>query len=88
MVALAYSIDSILYANIKRGDEVLKIGIMRQVDSLGRIVIPKELRTLYQIETNDQIEIIGTDEGILLKVPGLEIKRIREEKWKWKKYQT
>lgn len=80
MVALAYSIDSILYANIKRGDEVLKIGIMRQVDSLGRIVIPKELRTLYQIETNDQIEIIGTDEGILLKVPGLEIKRIREEK--------
>ena len=59
---------------------MLKIGIMRQVDSLGRIVIPKELRTLYQIETNDQIEIIGTDEGILLKVPGLEIKRIREEK--------
>lgn len=69
-----------LYANIKRGDEVLKIGIMRQVDSLGRIVIPKELRTLYQIEASDQIEIIGTDEGILLKVPDLEINRIRREK--------
>ena len=59
---------------------MLKIGILRQVNSLGRIVIPKELRSLYQIETTDQIEIIGTDEGILLKVPGLEIKRIREEK--------
>jgi AbrB family looped-hinge helix DNA binding protein len=69
-----------LYANIERSDKVLKVGILRQVDSLGRIVIPKELRSLYQIETNDQIEIIGTDGGILLKVPGLEIKRIREEK--------
>lgn len=59
---------------------MLKIGVMRHIDSLGRIVIPKELRSLYQIETNEQIEIIGTDEGILLKVPGLEIKRIQEEK--------
>lgn len=80
MVILAYSIYTTLYANIERSDKVLKIGILRQVNSLGRIVIPKELRSLYQIETNDQIEIIGTDEGILLKVPGLEIKRIREEK--------
>lgn len=69
-----------LYANTKGSDKVLKIGVMRHIDSLGRIVIPKELRSLYQIETNEQIEIIGTDEGILLKVPGLEIKRIQEEK--------
>ena len=48
------------------------------MDSLGRIDIPKEFRKSYHIDVDDEIEIIGTDEGILLKVPDIEIKRKQE----------
>ncbi len=56
----------------------MRIGISRRVDSLGRIVIPKEFRKSYHIDVDDEIEFIGTDQGILLKVPGIEIKRKQE----------
>lgn len=42
-------------------------GITRATDDLGRIVIPKEIRTQFDIEPKDQLEIYTTDEGILLK---------------------
>ena len=32
-------------------------GIMRRVDSLGRFVLPKELRRQLQIECNDYLQI-------------------------------
>lgn len=41
-------------------------GIIRSIDKLGRIVIPKELREQYEIEEGD-VEIYTTNEGILLK---------------------
>lgn len=44
-----------------------KIGIIREVDKLGRIVIPKELRIFYKVE--NEAEIIATEEGILLRNP-------------------
>lgn len=44
-----------------------KIGIIREVDKLGRIVIPKELRTFYKLE--NEAEIIATDEEVLLRNP-------------------
>ena len=34
------------------------IGIIRKVDNLGRIVIPKEIRKFYHINANDEIEIV------------------------------
>jgi transcriptional pleiotropic regulator of transition state genes len=38
-------------------------GIVRKLDQLGRIVIPKELRTTFDIKETDPIEIFvdGTD---------------------------
>ena len=38
-------------------------GIVRRLDQLGRIVIPKELRTTFDIKETDPIEIFvdGTD---------------------------
>jgi len=44
-----------------------KIGIIREVDKLGRIVIPKELRVFYKIDV--KVEIITTEEGILIRNP-------------------
>lgn len=43
------------------------IGIVKRVDHLGRILLPKELRKVMQIETNDPFEIFVDDSAIILK---------------------
>ncbi len=43
-------------------------GISRRVDRLGRIVVPKEIRTRFKISEGDQVEIcVNSDEEIVLK---------------------
>lgn len=51
------------------------IGIVRKVDSLGRVTLPKEMRRVFCLDKDSQIEILATDQGILLRVPNIEIKR-------------
>jgi AbrB family looped-hinge helix DNA binding protein len=46
---------------------VSNIGIIKEFDSLGRIVIPKELRARYGLDSD--VEIIATKEGVLLTSP-------------------
>ncbi|MBE6587147.1 MAG: division/cell wall cluster transcriptional repressor MraZ [Ruminococcaceae bacterium] len=48
-----------------------KIGIIKEFDKLGRIVIPKELRQRFGL--TEEVEIIATKEGILLKNPEYEL---------------
>ncbi len=43
------------------------IGIVRKVDELGRIVIPKELRRTLNLEEGDGLEIYTEGEEIILK---------------------
>ena len=43
------------------------IGIKKEIDKLGRICIPKEMRKLFNLE--HEVEIRITEEGILLKSP-------------------
>lgn len=42
-------------------------GIVRSVDELGRIVIPKEMRTKMNISSSDPIEIYVEGDKIILK---------------------
>ena len=42
-----------------------KIGVLKEFDKLGRIVIPKELRERYGL--TQTVEIVAIKEGILLK---------------------
>ena len=42
-------------------------GIVRDVDSLGRVVLPKELRNTMHIEQKDPLEIYVEDDMIILK---------------------
>jgi|HigsolmetaAR202D_1030399.scaffolds.fasta_scaffold12089_2 looped-hinge helix DNA binding domain, AbrB family len=42
-------------------------GIVRRIDDLGRIVIPKELRRTYGIAEGDPVEIYTSDEEIVLR---------------------
>ena len=41
-------------------------GIVRRVDSLGRVVIPKEIRKVLKIKENEQLEIKVEDDNIIL----------------------
>ena len=41
-------------------------GIVRKIDDLGRIVIPKEIRNLLNIQNNDNIEIYIDNKNIIL----------------------
>ncbi len=42
-------------------------GIVRKVDNLGRIVIPKELRNTLDIDIKDALEIYTDSDKIILK---------------------
>lgn len=45
-----------------------KVGIIRKIDELGRIVIPKEFRDNFDMKEGDKLEIIANKEGqIILK---------------------
>lgn len=46
---------------------VKSTGIVRQVDGLGRIVIPIELRRNLDIDEKDSLEIYVEDDHIILK---------------------
>lgn len=41
--------------------------IVRRMDDLGRVVIPKEMRTQLEMGPGTPMEIIGTDDGIFLR---------------------
>ena len=41
-------------------------GIVRRIDNLGRVVIPKEIRKTLKIKENEQVEINVLDDNIVL----------------------
>ena len=41
------------------------VGIIKEIDKLGRIVIPKEFRERFNLV--DKVEIVLTEEGILIR---------------------
>ena len=54
-----------------------KIGIKKEIDKLGRICIPKDMRERFNFES--EVELLITEEGILLKNPEYVLVK-REEK--------
>ncbi|MBR4034915.1 MAG: hypothetical protein IKJ04_08900 [Clostridia bacterium] len=44
-----------------------KPGVKKEIDNLGRICIPKEMRKLYGFDK--EVELIVTPEGILIRNP-------------------
>ena len=51
------------------------VGITKEVDKLGRILIPKEFRERFGL--NERVEIIGTEFGLVLRNP--EYKLVKSE---------
>lgn len=46
---------------------MISTGITRTIDNLGRIVLPKELRTAYGITPETPLEILTEGDAILLR---------------------
>lgn len=44
-----------------------KVGVVKEVDKLGRIVIPKEFRERLMLEK--EVEMILTKDGVLIRNP-------------------
>ncbi len=55
-----------------------KIGIIKELDGLGRLVIPKELRERFGI--SKRVELVVTKDGILLKSPEYELVKKNKQK--------
>ena len=47
-------------------------GVVKEIDKLGRIVIPKDIRELFNLSS--EVEIVVTNEGVLLRNPKYELK--------------
>lgn len=47
-------------------------GMVRKLDELGRLVLPKELRTTLNIDNKDALEVFVEEENIILRkyMPG------------------
>jgi len=43
-------------------------GVVRRVDGLGRVVIPKELRVLFNIKEDTPVTLAVVEDGLYLKV--------------------
>ena len=48
-----------------------KVGVIKEIDSLGRLVIPKEMRELFKLGKN--VELIITKDGVLIRNPKYEL---------------
>lgn len=71
MLSLPESIDRQEFVEVGKEDKEMKpIGIVRAIDDLGRVVIPKEIRTSLNIAPEDKVEIFATESQIILQKHG------------------
>lgn len=48
------------------GSEIRQTGIIRRINDLGRIVIPREIRNVLRIRENDSLEMFVRDNAVVL----------------------
>lgn len=53
-------------------------GIIRRIDDLGRVVIPREIRTTLGIKEGDPLELYTCEDGICFKKYEADVKRLIE----------
>ena len=54
------------------------VGVKKEIDKLGRICIPKEMRKLFALENEVELQI--TKEGILIKNPEYILVKIEDKR--------
>ena len=53
-----------------------KIGIKKEIDRLGRLVIPKEMREALGL--GREVELVMTEEGVLVRNPQFQLIRVQK----------
>lgn len=53
------------------------VGIVKVINKLGRVVIPKELRKRFGL--SDNVEILATDFGLVLRNPEYILVKVNKE---------
>ena len=54
------------------------VGVRKEIDSLGRLVLPKEMRMLFNLKC--EVELVVTKFGILVRNPEYKLVEIEEDK--------
>lgn len=54
----------------------MRVGMIRRVDNLGRVTIPKEYRDFYNLNPENDVCIIDTMEGLLITNPKYKVVKI------------
>lgn len=62
---------------LQRGKMKVAVGIIKEVDKLGRIVIPKDLRVRYGLEKS--AELVATESGIILRNPKYKLVKVDKD---------
>ena len=52
------------YTYVRRNTMKEQIGVVKEIDGPRRLVVPKEMRSLFHIDK--AVELVVTEEGILL----------------------
>ena len=53
----------------KKEEIEMEIGIKKELDKLGRILIPKEIRRALNFELCRELELIVTKDGLIIRNP-------------------
>lgn len=53
------------------------VGVIKEIDNLGRIVIPKEMRD--RLLFDKRVEVVLTRDGVLLRNPEYELAKIKDK---------
>ena len=63
---------------MKNGTRAMKndIGIIKEIDNLGRMVIPKEYRDRFGFR--GEVEVVATPDGVLLRTPEYKLVRVED----------
>ena len=52
------------------------VGVIKEIDGLGRLVIPKELRARFAL--SDRVGLVATESGILIRNPSYKLIKLIE----------
>ena len=61
------SIANIIFKGLKMKNKNERVGVIKEIDKLGRIVIPKEMRE--RLALGQSVEVMLTAEGVLIRNP-------------------
>ena len=53
----------------------LDVGVIKEIDKIGRIVIPKEFRERFGL--NEHVEILATEIGVVIRNPEYKLVRVK-----------